>query len=176
MYASACFYKHFSLDWSQLVKNLGGNVELAGLTLRQFMYAAAMSTPSGKQKSFAAFNPPEGILVEVKTAHCTPISYANAFADPVPLKSTRGLIGESIARLGHHVHEIADGYDIKADRFWFSPSGRHSLTWVDRDAKAPEAVKPTVTPEGHNVKSLDELVSKVMKAVKDAGKASPEEA
>jgi len=163
MYASACFYKHFCIDWAQLVKNLGDDEaakELAALTLRQFIRAAAMSTPSGKQKSFAAFNPPEGILVEVKKERCTPISYANAFADPVPLKSPRGLIRESIARLGQHVHELADGYGIKAERFWFSPSGRHSLTYVDTESKE----KPVIDGGG-NIKSFDGLVDKVMEAV-----------
>jgi len=86
MFASACFYKHFCIDWNQLVTNLGGDAELAKLTLRQFLYGAAMSTPSGKQKSFAAFNPPEGILVEVKTERRIPVSLANAFAEPVPPK------------------------------------------------------------------------------------------
>lgn len=164
MYASACFYKHFCIDWDQLVENLGKKVDLAKLTLKQFMYAAATSTPSGKQKSFAAFNPPEGILVEVKTERSVPISYANAFADPVPLKSQRGLIGESIARLGQHVREIGDGYGIKAKRFWFSPSSRHSLTYIDRQAKESEKEKPAIDGDGY-VPSLDELVSKVMNVI-----------
>ena len=175
MYASACFYKHFCIDWDQLVRNLGDNVELARLTLRQFIYAATMSTPSGKQKSFAAFNPPEGILVEVKTERCTPISYANAFADPVPLKAPRGLIGESIARLGQHVREIADGYGIEAKRFWFSPSGRHSLVHVDRQADKSGEEKAVIDGDG-NIPSLDVLVSEVMKVVEQAGNAPAKEA
>lgn len=164
MYASACFYKHFCVDWDQLVKNLGNDVALARLTLQQFIHAAARSTPSGKQKSFAAFDLPDGILIEVKTERSMPISYANAFADPVPPKSQRGLIGESIARLGQHVHEIADGYGIKAERFWFSPSDRHSLTYIDRQAKESEKEKPVIDRDG-NVATLDELVSEVMKVV-----------
>ncbi len=164
MYASACFYKHFCIDWNQLVKNLGGNVELARLTLEQFMYAAAMNTPSGKQKSFAAFNLPEGILIEVKTEKCTPTSYANAFADPVPPKSPRGVVGESIARLGQYVGETVNGYRIRADRFWFSPSSRHSLTYIDRTAKESEKEKP-VAEEDRNVSSFDELVKKIMTTI-----------
>jgi len=206
MFNSACFYKYFSLDWDGLVRNLAGREpdpqedaaahakwkhelkpqaeRLAAATLGHFLRAAALTTPTGKQNSFAAHNPPDGILVEVKRNSKTPVSYANAFADPVDPESLRGLVGQSVAQLGQYVHDIADGYDIEAERFWFSPSARHPLTWVERDTKAPEAEKPTVTPEEHNLKSLDTLVEVVVKAatgkpwseVKDAGKASPEEA
>jgi len=162
---SACFYKHYSIDWDQLVGNLGGDTDLARLTLRQFILAATMTTPSGKQKSFAAFNPPEGILVEVKTEAATPISYANAFADPVPAKSPRGLIGESIARLGQHVHEINEGYGIQANRFWFSPAGRHALAWIDRNARENEKEKPVILESANNVRALDALVENVMTTV-----------
>lgn len=162
---SACFYKHFAIDWDQLVSNLGDDVDLAHLTLRQFILAATMAMPSGKQKSFAAFNPPEGILVEVKTEAATPISYANAFADPVPAKSPRGLIGESIARLGQHVHEINEGYGIQADRFWFSPAGRHALTWIDRNARENKKEKPVILESANNIGALATLVENVMTTV-----------
>jgi len=170
MFASACFYKHFCIDWDQLVSNLGGNLELAAATVKHFLYAAALSTPSGKQKSFAAFNPPEGILVEVKTEHPTPVSYANAFADPVPPKTQRGLIGESIARLGQHVYETAQGFGVKATRFWFSPSNRHPLTYVDRAAKEPRKERSVIDSDG-NVGSLDELVTRTMQTVNSAATA-----
>jgi CRISPR system Cascade subunit CasC len=174
MYASACFYKYFCVDWDQLLKNLGGDVKLAQFTVSQFIYGAAMSTPSGKQKSFAAYNLPEGILVEIKTGRSAPISYANAFANPVPLKSSRGLIAESVARLGQHVHEIAQGYGIKAERFWFSPGGRHCLKYIDPQAGEHEKERPVVEGD-RNVQSLDTLISNVMKAVADAAQAYPAE-
>jgi CRISPR system Cascade subunit CasC len=164
MYASACFYKYFCIDWSQLLENLDNDGTLAQLTLRQFMLAVAMSTPSGKQHSFAAFNPPSGILVEIKADRRTPISYANAFADPVPLRAQRGLIGESVARLGQYVHEMSKGYGIEAKRFWFSPAMRYPLNWVDSNAK-PEQEKPVVEEQDHNVRSLDDLVKCVVAKV-----------
>ena len=162
MFASACFYKHFCIDWNQLLDNLGGDEPLASTTVCQFLRAAAMNVPSGKQKSFAAFNPPDGILVEVKHEHRLPISYANAFADPVPLKTLRGLIGESIARLGQHVHDITAGYGVKAKRFWFSPAGRHRLTWIDRTAKEGEKEKLAIDGEDGTFDSFDKFVSAVM--------------
>ncbi|MDZ4817639.1 MAG: type I-E CRISPR-associated protein Cas7/Cse4/CasC [Planctomycetota bacterium] len=165
MFASACFYKHFCIDWDQLVTNLGGDVELATTTVRQFLNAAALATPSGKQKSFAAFNPPEGVLVEIKTERCVPVSYANAFADPVLPKSPRGMIGESIARLGQHVHEIAEGYGIMATRYWFSPGNRYPLTWLDRDEASVAKQEKPVVGGAESFSSFETLVTKVMNTV-----------
>jgi len=126
MFNSACFYKHFAIDWEQLLKNLGGDIGLAQTTVKCFLEGAVKANPSGKQHSFAAFNCPDGILVEVKENN-TPISYANAFADPVPEKSERGLIGESIARLAHYANNLIEGYGIEAQRFWFSPNNNRKL-------------------------------------------------
>jgi len=165
MFNSACFYKHFSIDWDKLVSNLGDDSDLASLTIRHFIQAAARETPTGKQHAFAAFNPPEGILVEIKAKRAVPISHANAFADPVPANAPRGLIGESIARLGQHVHDIAEGYGIEADRFWFSPAARHDLTYIDRTAKKePDKVKPVI-PGENCFPTLDQLVDRVIKVV-----------
>ena len=66
MFASACFYKYFSIDWETLVKNLKGNKELAAHTVGAFIRAAALVNPTGKQNSFAAHNPPDGMLVEMQ--------------------------------------------------------------------------------------------------------------
>ena len=188
MFNSACFYKYFCLDWGQLVKNLGGSApdrkdeaeRLAACTLGHFIRGTALTTPSGKQNSYAAQNLPDGILVEIKKETKIPTSYANAFADPVDAACARGLVGQSIAQLGQYMHDVADGFGISADRFWFSFGGRYPLTWVDRNAKETEKEKQ-VTPD-QDVKSLDELVAKVVKAatqrewntVKDAGRKEPQ--
>ncbi|MGA9750922.1 MAG: type I-E CRISPR-associated protein Cas7/Cse4/CasC [Acidobacteriota bacterium] len=177
MYVSACFYKHFSLDWDQLTKNLGDDQALAALTLRQFILAAATSVPSGKQKSFAAFNLPEGILIEVKTNGAKRISYANAFADPVPLKCERGLIGESVARLGQYIHDMTVGFSLPADRFWFSPGGRCALTYVApaEGGRQPEETQVLKDNEKdpRNLNSLDALVERVVKSVEAHVKTHP---
>jgi CRISPR system Cascade subunit CasC len=140
MFNSACFYKHFVIDFAQLKRNLANEADLAKKTIRSFLEAAAMTNPSGKQHAFAAFNLPDGFLVEIKTETSTPISYANAFADPVPEKSERGLISESIARLGQYARDVVEGYGIAAERLWFSPNLRHRLTWVDKTKKEQSVV------------------------------------
>jgi CRISPR system Cascade subunit CasC len=167
MFASACFYKYFCIDWNQLVENLGGNKNLARLTVEQFLRGAALSVPSGKQTSFAAFNPPDGVLVEVKAEKRLPVSYANAFADPVRSSPGRPLISESIARLGQYVHDVAEGYEIPAERFWFSPGNQYQLAYLDRQAPEPDRQKP-VTDAQHTFGRLECLVAHVMDAIDKA--------
>ncbi len=190
MFNSACFYKHFVIDWNQLVENLtpeanrnapdAETIELARKTVRCFLEAAAMANPSGKQHAFAAFNCPDGILVEIKTESSTPISYANAFADPVPEKSPRGLIGESIARLGQYAHEIIEGYSIPAERFWFSPSlsspsqssarQPYRLTWIDKSQKEHEQ-EQSVVGDGKEFGNFPKYVHAIMEKVPKGGAA-----
>jgi CRISPR system Cascade subunit CasC len=175
VFNSACFYKHFAINWDQLLKNLAGDKDLATRTVRCFLEGAARVNPSGKQHAYAAFNYPDGILVEVKTDSATPVSYANAFADPVPEKAQRGLIGESIARLGQYVHDIVNGYGIKARRFWFSPSNRYALTCVDHAEKSDATKEKRVVQDEASTGNFDDFVKRVMDAVtagQSAGAAS----
>jgi CRISPR system Cascade subunit CasC len=160
MFASACFYKYFSINFCGLVKNLGGagHELLAAHTVGAFLRGAALTNPTGKQNSFAAHNPPDGILVEVKREARAPVSYANAFAAPVPTRGDRDLVAQSIAQLAGYVHDIDAGYG-KPDtwtRFWFSPNLRHPLT---TGATSDNNSLPAVD---HTPRSLDELVRGVV--------------
>lgn len=162
MFASACFYKYFSIHWEVLVKNLGGNEKLAAHTLGAFVRAAAIVTPSGKQNSFAAHNPPDGILVELRRSN-SPISYANAFAEPVERNQGRGLVSQSIAQLAQYVHDMDVGYGHSDGdgRLWYSPNLRHPLCVIEsRDGKNVEL---EMTRE--NIPSLDGLIEETVKAV-----------
>jgi hypothetical protein len=147
-YNSACFYKYFSLDWDQLVKNLAGperdrekdadghkkgkdEIEsqaerLAARTLGHFIRAAAMTAPSGKQNSFASHTEPCGILVEIKKNGKHPTSYANAFAEPVERigkwdddgPDYVSLEGRSVARFGDHVFNLRKAYGVDSTLLW----------------------------------------------------------
>jgi CRISPR system Cascade subunit CasC len=157
MFASACFYKYFSIHWETLVQNLKafpGNPEhLAAHTVGAFIRGAALVNPTGKQNSFAAHNPPDGMLVEIKNA---PISYANAFAKPVA-QGERDMISQSIAQLGQYVRDLDTGYGQPQQRFWFSPNLRYSLSVVDNE-------RETLLTD-NNIRSLDELIPQVVAAV-----------
>lgn len=152
MFASACFYKYFSIHWETLVRNLKNNVELAAHTIGAFMRGAALVNPTGKQNSFAAHNPPDGMLVEIRNA---PLSYANAFARPVDL-GARDIISQSIAQLGQYVHDLDTGYGKPENRFWFSPNLRYPLSIV-------EDKKKEIALAENNLKSLAELIPAVIK-------------
>lgn len=154
-FSSACFYKFFSINWETLVSNLSNagetHKELAAHTVGSFLLGAAKSNPSGKQNSFAAHNPPDGILIEFRKPS---INYANAFAIPVG-EGQRGIIGQSIAQLGQYVLDLDEGYGKPEKRFWFSPNLRYPLTGVSDKKEIELADK--------NLKSLEELVIEVVK-------------
>lgn len=156
MFSSACFYKYFSIHWETLVNNLkgfnGNREHLAAHTIGAFIKGAALTTPSGKQNSFAAHNPPDGMLVEIKDS---PISYANAFAKPVAC-GQRDIISQSIAQLGQYIHDLDTGYGKPRVRFWFSPNLRYSLSVIEN--------KKEIILAENNLKSLEQLVASVVGA------------
>ncbi len=155
MFSSACFYKYFSINWETLVANLKGNEKLAAHTVGAFIRGAALANPTGKQNSSAAHNRPDGILIEIKDS---PVSYANAFANPVPSKGERGMVEQSIAQLSQYVNDMDAGYGKPKERLWFSPNLRHKLTFLEE--------KKEMLLTKNNFKSLDdELVPALIKAV-----------
>lgn len=156
VFASACFYKYFSIHWEGLVRNLdgfqGNKEHLAAHTVGAFLRGAALANPSGKQNSFAAHNLPDGVLVELRTS---PVSYANAFADPVPCNGTRDMVSQSVAQLGQYANDLDIGYGRPQLRFWFSPNLRYPLIVVEDKKERAVAT--------HSFKSLDDLVVEVVK-------------
>jgi CRISPR system Cascade subunit CasC len=153
LFGSACFYKYFSIDFETLKSNLKGQKELAAHTVGAFIRGAALSNPTGKQNSFAAHNPPDGMLVEMRSA---PLSYANAFARPAT-NDQRDIISQSVAQLAQYVRDIETGYGKPTKRFWFSPNLRYPLTVVDGSQERPLAES--------NLKSLEELIREVVKEI-----------
>jgi len=182
---SATYYKYFSLDWEQLVANLRptkpekgkdeddqgfanrmGKWEkteapakkLAARALGHFIEAAAQVVPSGMKKGHANNNLPDGVLVEIKERNI-PTNYANAFADPVARSNERGMISESVARLGHYAGCVVNGYNIRSTRLWFSPTG---LRFQYRDIWAEDGDRAKAQDMAVHVKNLRELVEKTI--------------
>ncbi len=153
LFTSACFYKYFTIHWETLVQNLHGNEALAAHTVGAFLRAAALTTPTGKQNSFAAHNRPDGILVQITK---TPVSYANAFAQPAA-KGERDLVGQSVAQFAQYVHDLDTGYGTPEKRFWFSPNLRYPLCVRSGDAEV------ALTTE--NIRSFEALVPAVVDAI-----------
>ncbi|MBI5248091.1 MAG: type I-E CRISPR-associated protein Cas7/Cse4/CasC [Desulfomonile tiedjei] len=220
MFNSACFYKYFCLDWGQLVHNLAGPgpdkdgdeaahsewmskikphaQKLAACTLGHFLRAAAFTSPTGKQNSFASHCEPCGILVEIKEAKI-PTNYANAFADPVErigkpdddAADEKSIEGRSVACLADHVQAVRRAYDIDSTLLWYSPKlWRFPLKYWERSADGRKKTTAKFVTEyrydvlGGNQGEKEGLVEAVIESlkvglkwadVKDLGKDAPEE-
>jgi CRISPR system Cascade subunit CasC len=128
---SACYYKYFNIHVDGLIDNLTGKAfkkepttediatarETAGKAVRALIEAACRVTPSGKQNSFAAHQPPSLVLVEVRESNL-PVSYANAFSKPVDAKSGQGLERNSADKLKEEAETLAEMYGLDAKGRW----------------------------------------------------------
>ena len=128
-YNSACYYKYISIDFGGLVDNLTGvrsagrkdvpadeqaaAVKLAGDAVLALIKAATLTTPTGKQNSFAAHQLPDTILVEIRPKN-TPVSYANAFVKPAR-SGHDSLTEDSRNKLKQHVQAITAGFDLTSN-------------------------------------------------------------
>ena len=146
---SATYYKYFSIDWNKLLENLGGDVEVGYRTIAAFINAAALSTPTGKQNTFAAHNPPDFILIEVNEEN-VPISYANAFVKPVRADRDEDVVQASVRELGVYADMVKRAYSI-------APAAEIYLS-----------VRGQEIPRAGRVENLATLVSRTIGAVKSS--------
>lgn len=124
---SACYYKYFNIHVEGLVDNLTGKVfkqavrvedevaarETAGKAVRALIEAACRVMPSGKQNSFAAYQPPSLVWIEIRDKNL-PVSFANAFCNPVNPKGKDGLEGESANALKKECETLTEMYGLEA--------------------------------------------------------------
>ena len=108
-YDSACFYRYARIDWDQLVRNLDGDIPLARRTVQGFCRAAMQAVPSGKQNSFAAYNPPS-VLLGVVRQDGMGWSLANAFERPVRPDREGGLVAPSVKALDAYWGRLTQVY------------------------------------------------------------------
>ena len=141
---SATYYKYFSLHWDQLVRNLGGDVETARRAVAAFVKAAALTTPSGKQNSFAAHNPPDLVLIEVKREH-VPVSYANAFVDPVHRGPNGDIVEGSIRALSDYATRLKTAYAIQPVSSAYLSVRDVAITGSTPEASLPALIQVTLT-------------------------------
>jgi CRISPR system Cascade subunit CasC len=152
---SSCFYRYAVIDTNQLADNLGGDRELAEKTIEAFLRASVSAIPSGKQNTFAAHNPPDFILADIRKAS-GPVSLANAFVKPARPDSNHNgndLTQAAVGDLKDYWDKLAKVYAADGDLV-----GPFCCGTVDVD-----------TSDGwQDAGSFDELVNKVMAAVKEA--------
>jgi len=112
-YNSSTYYKYLNIHWEQLCANLGNDFPTARRAVLALLEAAATAQPSGKQNSFAAHSLPDLILVEVRSRNL-PVSYANAFLEPVRPSGAQGLMDRAIAALGDYMARVGAMYGLEA--------------------------------------------------------------
>lgn len=112
---SSTYYKYFNIHWEQLLKNLGGDVAVARQAVLALVEAAAIAQPGGKQNSFAAFNLPEFVLIEVSTRN-VPVSYSNAFLKPARARNDQSLVDVSIQQLADYMERVIKTYSLESNR------------------------------------------------------------
>jgi len=124
---SACYYKYFNVHVEGLVDNLTGKAfkrevgaedvtnarETASKAIRVLIEAACRVTPSGKQNSFAAHQPPSLVWIEIRDKNL-PVSYANAFCNPVNPKAKDGLEAASANALKAECESLTTMYGLEA--------------------------------------------------------------
>ena len=124
---SACYYKYFNIHVEGLTSNLTGRafkrvvtveddkeaLKTAGKAIRALVEAACRVTPSGKQNSFAAHQLPNLVLIEIRDSNL-PVSYANAFCNPVNPKAKGGLENESINALQKEYETLKSMFGLDA--------------------------------------------------------------
>lgn len=144
---SATYYKYFSIDVDGLIDNLVGRGlrrdiseqderqarELVSRAVVAMIEAAVTISPSGKQNTFAAHTRPSAVLVEMRPVKA-PLSYANAFVDPVQLKANGGgLVSESVKKFAEHVEKLTKAYNLQAaPRLWFAPEYDQDVAGTSR--------------------------------------------
>lgn len=128
---SSTYYKYVNVNWEELVSNLGGDVEVAARGVLALLDAVVTAQPTGKQNTFAAFNLPDHVLVEVSSTNL-PVSYANAFLKPVRATHEGTLMDNSVKQLATYMGKVSTAYNLGTQRA--------NLTLVDGEFPASETV------------------------------------
>ena len=135
-YNSCCYYEYASLDVDQLRENLKyseNTDELIRQLVPALLKVMAFTNPTGKQNSFAGQVLPALILVECKRDK-VPLSYVNAYEDPVATYGQRPrIIESSISKLFNEIETMDEVYRLKVEhRIWMAPKTDSTLKDAER--------------------------------------------
>lgn len=133
-FSSGVFYRYASLNIAQLQENLGGVDRQRALEIASHLaHLLATEVPNAKQRSFAAFNPADLVLVSFSDL---PLSLANAFEKPVRanFKEGGGYLEPSIEELNTYWNKIVKGYGLTGPAAQFQLTGEATaecVKWID---------------------------------------------
>ena len=97
---SGLYYGYVVVDVGLLVTNLSADREIAAKVVEHLVHLVAQVSPGAKKGSTAPYAWAELMLVEAGTRQ--PRTLANAFRDPVSLRTNR-LLGETVERMSAHL-------------------------------------------------------------------------
>lgn len=152
---SACYYKYFNVHVEGLIDNLTGKALRRPVSLEDehkarattaevlgaLVEAACRITPSGKQNSFAAHQLPSLIWIEVRDDNL-PVSYANAFCNPVKTRTSQGLERESAQALKEECETLTRMYGLEArSRLLLSKDQTFQMNGVSSRANLKDLLK-----------------------------------
>ena len=104
-FGSGIYYLYACVNLDLLVRNLESDLDLASRAVSSLAEALAVSTPSGKQNSFA--HQTRASYVRAESGNVQPRSLASAFLNPVGGKD---LMNSSIQRIEEYAEKFNKGY------------------------------------------------------------------
>lgn len=107
-YNSSTYYRYADVSLAQLMGNLG-DPEAVGDAVGMFTKAFIEALPGGKQNTFAAQSLPSAVVVTVRAGR--PVSYANAFVNPV--RGGHNDSAQAEAALVDYAESVASAYDLR---------------------------------------------------------------
>ena len=141
---SGLFYTYVVVDLRQLVRNLSGDGDLAGSTLRRLIHLIATVSPGAKLGATAPYACAELVLAE--SGERQPRTLANAFMDPVSRTKAKTAAAGAL-----------DNYLARFDAMY----GEHE------DRRIATMIEPVPAHAGERV-TLDELASWASNQIEDA--------
>lgn len=112
---SSTLYRYATVNLTQLEENLASR-DAAREAVAAFVQSFITSMPTGKQNSYANRTMPEAVVVAVRDDR--PISWVNAFEEPVEASAGRSRRQEAASRLAQEAENIAEIYSAPAVGTW----------------------------------------------------------
>ncbi|MCF8305603.1 MAG: type I-E CRISPR-associated protein Cas7/Cse4/CasC [Ignavibacteriales bacterium] len=106
---SSCFYRYSVIHTDRLLENLENDKEGMQAAVKAFIKASFTAMPTGKQNSFAAYNPPSFAVATVREDNM-PWSLANAFEKPIKPDNSHGLVASSVKALNNYWDSLSSIY------------------------------------------------------------------
>jgi CRISPR system Cascade subunit CasC len=112
IFTSGVYYQYFVLDLDLLLRNLGGNKDLATKAVTAVMMAIIFAHPAGKRTWSASYVVSKYVMAE--RGNACPRTLADAFIDPV---KGPDIAGQSIERLRALRSNFAKSLDLKGEMY-----------------------------------------------------------